>query len=187
MSEAAFETLTNLKAAVLPPALASRTDWDVPIQAIGDGVAAAFAQHCNRLFAYDAAAVYETAGEKNFLSLPLYPIASITEIAMKYAFDAAYVAEAGVVANFHAESGIVEFATTLGDHLSLIRCTYAGGYQSFPTDLIAAWHTQVQHEIEQRDILRRLGAREGEEDAGFASLTLIPRVKEMLHPFIRYT
>lgn len=62
------------------------------------------------------------------------------------------------------------------------------GATPVPGDLLHAWHLQVQSEIEMTNLLRGVAAKRPEDktEAAKTDLRLIPRVTEMLRPFVRY-
>ena len=198
--------LSGLKAAVLPAALAERSDWDDAIAALGSGVAAAMQAHCNRLFARIEDDVCARAANCSYLSLPRFPLEAVMSLEVKDDETAGWVAQPlGTILTFNPASGLVEFGSTIGSWNARVRATYTGGFwadetednsgtlpegaSAVPADLLHAWHLQVQHEIEATNLIRGVAAKRSEDKSGetaAAETKLITRVKEMLQPFVRF-
>lgn len=192
-------TLENLKSAVLPPALQDNGDWDDQLLAIGSGVAAAMQRDCNRLFERIVDDTFERSADCSYISLPRFPIETVSTLEVKYDEAGGWTAQpANTIFSINQASGIVEFGTRIGTWTGRVRVTYTGGYwpadtpdkpdaaSDVPEDLLHAWHIQVQHEVEALGLFTGQSAAADASEKKLASVTLIPRVREMIRPFIRY-
>jgi len=205
---AGFSNLTALKAQLLAASLRTRTDWDTQIRALGLGVAAAINAHCNREFSREEGGFYVTSGGRLSLILPRYPVETITAIETRDSAASDWVDELASLDYSENLSGLVKFETPLGDG-GQIRVTYTGGYfgetldstddgsptavpegaASIPDNVLTAWHLQCEALWRAKDKLGTMIKDEPDSQGGTAALTnieLIPMVKAMLAPFVRY-
>lgn len=123
-------TLAELKAHLLAPALRSATDYDVPIAALGSGVAAMFERRCNRKFGRVVGDTFECSADRAHVSLPRYPVEAVTKIELRETLAGAFVEQplGDTVLNLSAGSGLVYLAGQLGDTSMRLRLTYSGGF-----------------------------------------------------------
>jgi hypothetical protein len=127
--------LSELKAHLLNASLRSETTFDNAIAALGKGVAARFARACNRDFQRVVGAEHICDGDQTVVSLPRYPVESISAIALRELGSASYVDQgtpASLVQQLREHSGLVDFGAPLGNLGDLLKITYTGGYW-FPT------------------------------------------------------
>ena len=199
-----FGSLTSLKAAILPESLRARTEWDSVLAAMARGVAASFEEHCRREFIRLENATFAFTADCSQVSLPRFPVETIISVERRDSLSDGWQ-DLGLASiyNLSEASGLVEFGSVLGGHLSRCRITYTGGYwvdvsengsgtlpagaTPLPFDLVSAWHLQCHHEVDRRDLIRNAAAKK-ESDAALPSvskLELVPRVAEILQPFRR--
>lgn len=175
MANAGFGPLIELKRHVLPDALRSKTTWDSQLTLIGKGVVASFERYCNRTFERAAETTYEFQGGVTGVVLPRYPLEAVTDLDLKLAGESTWDDYNDSLANWDAESGIVEFEIIMGSAQDKVRVSYTGGYwwetaetedtsqpagsTAIPDELKNAWAMQVQAEIENRNLIGVMGAR----------------------------
>jgi len=202
MADLILGELEILKAQVLPVTLVTRSDWDAQISAIGKSVAKAFDAHCNRILRRAVDFEEIIAADTTFSALSIYPVESISEVALRSTFDGAFVATANTIVDMAEDGGIVYFFGQLGTGDQRARITYTGGYwvdvttdqsdtlptgaTALPSDIFNAWCIQVQREILLRDALGTRGLNE-EIAPNAGDLELLPSVKAMLAKYVRFT
>ena len=145
---AGFSNLTTLKAYLLAPALRPATDYDTAIATIGLGMADMFANHCNRDFAWNAAAADVAQGNREFWFCRRFPVASFTKVELRFFRADPWTDISGQPLASDEEKGLIHFGYTLGRSPIQVRVTYAGGYfweQKEPTD--AGYPTAVPDAI----------------------------------------
>lgn len=205
---AGFSNLTSLKAQLLAQSLRTRTDWDTQIRALGVGVAAAIGAYCNRDFLREEDGFFTTSGGRQSLILPRYPVEEISAIETRDSAADDWVDELDSLDYSEGLSGLVKFETALGEG-GQIRVTYTGGYfwetkeptdvgyptatpagaATIPDNVVTAWHLQCEALWRAKDKLGTKIKDEPDSQGGTAALTnieLLPMVKAMLAPFIRY-
>jgi hypothetical protein len=198
--------LSNLKAAVLPEDLRAMTDWDNALADLARGVAASMQTFCNRRFERIEDDTFERAADCSYLSLPRFPVEEVSLLELKVDETSGFgPLPANTIWSLIKQSGLVEFGGRLMTWDARVRVTYTGGFwadytednsgtqpdgsTAVPADLIHAWHLQVQNEIESTNLLRGVAAKRTNDKAETATsdLKLITRVREILHPFVRYS
>lgn len=195
-----FGSLTQLKALVLPESLRAETTWDAQLTALGLGVVAMFERHCNRLFLRTAGDVYYHDAAARVLSVPRYPIETVTTVALKLALETSYTTQADIVANTDLGAGLIHLTQILGGAQDQIKVTYTGGLwwdttedasgtqpagsTAVHADLIQAWAQQVQHQIEAADLLKLGSAKDKPATSG---MEMLPLVKNILRPHTRFS
>lgn len=204
-----FSPLSTLKAHLLAEAQRQFTDYDAALTAIGTGVAAAFEKFCNRKFQRtEDDTVTFTAAREVFI-LPRYPVEEVSAIALQVQYSDGFVAQSiSQILNVHLASGVVRFGGTLGSDLDLVQLTYTGGYwwstteeadgtealpdgaTALPADLFEAWLLQCKKVWQVNDPLQTGIATGGANvqlvGLSLAGLELLPLVKQMITPHIRY-
>lgn len=125
---AGLSSLAVLKAALLPAGLVASTDYDAILLAVGKGVAGQMERHCNRLFQRVVDDVFECTADRAHVSLPRYPVESISEVALRETLTAGFVAQADAIENQSLAAGMVYFGAELGGWMDRLRITYTGGY-----------------------------------------------------------
>lgn len=198
-------TLATLKAALLPSGSVSRTDWDDVLARLGRGVAAVFARHCNRQWAWQEDAQFTAPAPCIGLALDRYPVADVSALELKNAGEEgedAWHSILGSMASVHEPSGIVQFIGIEGAEGELIRATFDGGYwfddseeqdgeqpegsTLLPDDLALAWTMQCQDVAESLSLFKHGALRPVDKQKGeraLAEMTLIPAVKDILAKF----
>lgn len=200
MANAGFGSLTLLKKLVLPETLRSKTTWDAQLTQMGLGVVAAFERHCNRLFARGTGLLYYRDAACRTVSVPTFPIESVTSIGLRLALESAYTTQADIVANVDNGAGLIYLTQVLGGSQDQLKITYAGGLwwdttendsgslpagaTAVPADLISAWAAQVQHQVEASDMLKLVSVN---AKPATGSLELLGLVKDMLMQHIRFS
>lgn len=201
--------LDMLKRFLLAPALQIAPDYDAKLVLIGRGVAAQIEQYCSRKFQRIVADTYVTSADKMRIVLERYPIETISKIEIRDDMATGWVdqgAVTNVVFNMREESGILEFAGSLGAALSRIRITYTGGYffetaeptdSGYPTaqptgsealtdELRFAWLMQCQHVWSQMDKLGVAIAEKPSSDSPMLKLQWLPEVEDIIRDYRRF-
>jgi len=205
-----LSSLTYLKAQLLAEALREGTEYDAQIRALGAGVAGALDNFCNRKFAYAANDTVIFSGDRAHYYLPRYPLNDAADLTVetRVARTDAW-AELDATLTTNPQTGLLDFGFELGSPLVQVRVTYTGGYwfdtseagsgtlpagatalaDSAP-DVLAAWLLQCKKVWEVADPLggRIVPSKDVPQLVGLslAGLELIPIVKEMLRPHMRY-
>lgn len=197
MLSAGFQTLSDLKARLVPEAAEVETEWDAKLAAVGKGVAGAFDRYCGRTFERGTGVVEEYEAQATAWTLMRYPVESIAAIALVES-DGSTSAIDTDDALLNARSGIVEIADYRGSRIQRIRITYTGGYwlddggsqpsgsTPLPWDVLEAWVQQVQHAIEAAGLFGDAGMRPAENTALLAAADLTPFVRTVLSSYRRY-
>lgn len=202
---AGLSSLRKLKQAVLPDSMRESAMWDDTLVSLGLGVAEVIERHLDRRLAWLVTDIMESDAQRTVISLPRYPVASITAVEMQSTPTGAWEDIIGSVARFPKVTGLVLFRSPPGDESSTLRVTWSGGYwwdtnedgggeqpegsTLLPPALFTAWAMQVQAHCTALDLF---GAQAGKEVLGAASnlLTnaeaLTPAVVTMLKPFRRF-
>lgn len=208
---AGLGSLAELKAFLLAASMSGVADTanDANLTRIGLGVAGMFEEHCNRVWAYDAAAKDEFSANRSFLVARRYPL----NLAVPLVVERCDSLVAGVQVwtpipdgayNVSAEAGIVYLAGYQGNYLSRVRLTSAGGFwwlgldanltppagaAVVPDGLKLAWLIQCQALWTVRDDLgiAIAGQRAGDQPSlTLPAYDLVPEVANTLRDFVRY-
>ena len=200
---AGFDSLTDLKAYLLPSTLRGRDDWDTEIAILGKGVAAAFDRYCNRLFARRTGATMIVPADRWHVVVERYPIEQVTQVELKRDEETGWQAQEGAVEFVREDNGVVDFGSIMGRPNELLRLTYDGGYwwdesednsgslpsgaTALPEDLHLAWLQQVKDLWIRRDKLGQSFHREDQAPAAeLLKGELLPMVKHTLSAYRRY-
>lgn len=203
--------LTQLKIFLLNESLRSDTQWDAALELLGKGVARRMQTFCNRVFERTADDEFEVSADRLHVALPRYPVEAAPTIELRDDLTTGYVAQTynDLVVDHNLAAGLIRFAAEPGPSTSRLRFTYTGGLwvpdddaqtpeddsdlpagaTLVPEDLRLAWSLQCQRTWSVRD---NMGIDvSGERSVQFVSSTLaglelVPEVKEMLRPFVRY-
>lgn len=201
--------LDDLKQFILAEAIRSQTDKDAVLQAIGKGVAAAFDRHCNRWFSYAEGAVDKFSADREIWNLSRSPVVAIDSVQTKSSDAEGWVAQTGLVQNSDLDRGFLDFGGLVGDHRTLVRVAYTGGFffeplepddDGYPTatpegstpvpdDLKTAWLLQCQAVMEAKDHLLPVGlASDGSPlpSVTVKDVALLPIVLDTLRAYIRF-
>ncbi len=201
-----LSNLATLKAWLLPSGLVSGTDYDGQIAAIGKGVAGQMEKSCNRLFGRTVSDTFECSGDRAHVSLPRYPIETVTTVEVRTDIAAGFVAQTGAILNNALQAGLIYFGADIATHFDRLRITYTGGYFfetleptdmgyptatpsgsfALPSDLLLAWKLQCEHVWGQRD---KLGLAVGDKPTAtppLAQIELLPTVLATLSSFRRH-
>ncbi len=130
---AGFSSLTALKAHLLNESLRSDTTYDAPILAIGLGMASLFEGTLNRKLGRVVGDTFTQRGGKKMMLLPRYPIEAVTQIEARVGNGDAWEVQDNLIDWYSADSGLVNFASVLGNPRWQVRATYTGGFW-WPTD-----------------------------------------------------
>lgn len=206
-----FSNLSLLKTHLLTAALVSGTDYDVPIAALGKGVAELFQKRCNREFKRVATGTFDFSADRSHVVLPRYPVEAITKVELRDTLADGYVDQGAVndfILQLSENSGLVLFNGIAGGCDARIRLTYTGGYHvnvleptdtgyptalpagatALPNDLLFAWLFQCEYVWGLRDKLGISVAKEaGAISATVASVELLPLVDRTLRDYTRHT
>jgi len=201
--------LITLKRFLLATDLVARTTWDEKITALGQGVARLFERHCNRRFERTADAIDIFTADRRSWTLQRFPVESIATIEQRDTVSGGWVslgAVDSILIGWDAGSGVVQFGTVLGPYTSNLRITYTGGLWFDTTedatgvmpadatllieDIKLAWLLQCQKAWQVMDPLGT-GMTKGGGDVqlvglSLAGLEVIPQVKQLLAPHVRY-
>lgn len=206
MANTGFGPLIELKRHLLPEALRSKTTWDDQLTLIGKAVVARFERFTNRTFARATADTYTFQGGVTGVVLPRYPIEDVTDLDLKINGATSWDDYNDSIANYSADSGIVEFEIVMGRADDLVRVTFDGGFwwetaetedtaqpagsTAIPDDLKDAWMVQTQAEVEARNILGTVGASIGTNSRNtpndLTNHQLLPLVEKVLTPHRRF-
>lgn len=201
--------LYTVKQHVLGSSLATSTEFDTVLATLAKGVAAQFEKFCNRKFPRLAGDTFICPANRDFVTVLRYPIESISALAQKSSEADGFVtlgAVNSVLSGIQNAAGIVQFGTQLGSHLEQVRITYTGGYfyetleptdggyptsqpsgsTALPEDIRLAWLLQLGEVWNKRDKLGLGISGKPDDQAGLATLKLIPAVEEMLRPHRRF-
>jgi hypothetical protein len=201
--------LITLKRALLATDLVARTTWDEKITALGQGVARLLERHCNRRFERTDGAVDQFTADRRSWTLQRFPVESIASVEQRDTVSGGWTslgAVDSILIGWDAGSGIVHFGAVLGPYTSLLRITYTGGLWFDTTeddtgvmpadatllieDIKLAWLLQCQKAWQVMDPLGT-GMTKGGGDVALVGLSLaglevIPQVKQLLAPHVRY-
>lgn len=130
---AGFSSLTALKAHLLNESLRSDTTYDAPILAIGLGMASLFDGYLNRKLGRMVGDIFVQRGGKKMMLLPRYPVEVVTQIEARVGNGDPWEVQDNLIDWYSAESGLVNFASVLGNPRWQVRATYTGGFW-WPTD-----------------------------------------------------
>lgn len=195
--------LIELKRRLLPSTLTSATTYDTAITAIGRGVAGLFDTHCNRKFARLAGAVDQFSADRMSWVLARFPLESVTGISTRDDINSTWVSyePTELIVNQDEPSGLLQFGTILGSHLSQVRVTYTGGYwydtaetedtslpsgaTRVPYAIKEAWYLQCEAVWAAREKIGGNLAKAG-GDSALATMEIIPVVKLMIEAHRRF-
>ncbi|WP_411846443.1 hypothetical protein AAFN60_02045 [Roseibacillus persicicus] len=189
-----LSSLSSLKQHVLFDGLDDATDWDTQLQTVGESVLAQFERHTNRRLTRTVDEAYRRSGGIDCLILRALPVESIGTLSLN-----GDDLSADNIRYWDAPSGMVQFESYLGTPRDLITLNHTGGYwvdanddvselpsgaTVVPSDLLHAWHLQVQATIEFTNLLYSGAARpDGETSPALPGLT--EAVTHLLRPYRR--
>jgi len=194
-----LSTLATLKSRLLIAANATATTWDHPLQQIGTAVAKAIDRHCNRRLAWNPAHLYTIQADLRSLSLPGYPIHEITAVTLQ-----TNNAPSATITRYQLfkDSGILEFARLLGTYDQALTVEYSGGYKTgnettappstvppVPDDILEAWLLQcaeIAHQSRIFEARAQTKLTDAPSPSSFAQIALLPSVRQLLTPHLRY-
>lgn len=199
---AGYLSTTNLRARLVPAAQAANAQWDAAISALGLAVAGVIDAHLNRTVARKAGHVFRRTADTSFLSVPAFPLETVTSLTLVSAATETGAADAsGMIIGINKDAGIIHFGGAPGDHTQTLVCTYTGGFwlddggtqpsgsTALPEALLGAFVLQCQVTAEATGLFRAAGLRrDGDDTPGRqpAKLDLAPLVAATLAPFRRY-
>jgi len=125
---AGFSNLDWLKKQVLAGTLASSTDFDPLIQALGLGVAAQFARYCNREWNYAAGIMEVFSGDRPHWFARRAPVTQFTKVELRFFMADPWTNITGQPVSVDEEKGYIDFGYTLGRRPMQTRLTYNGGF-----------------------------------------------------------
>jgi hypothetical protein len=201
--------LIELKRFLVAPDMVTDTTWDAKITALGKGVAGLLERHCNRRFERQANATDIFSADRMSWILQRFPVEALASIDQKDQASDGFVslgAINSVITNWDARTGRVDVGAILGLHSSWVRLTYTGGYwfdttedetgvmpegaTLLPGDVKLAWLLQCKKAFEVMDALGtgiiKGGANVQLVGLSLAGLEVIPQVKQLLSPHVRY-
>jgi hypothetical protein len=213
---AGLSNLDKLKKALLGNGLAADPQFDIAIKAIGLGMAGLCETFCNRQLAYLENDTLIFSGDRSHYYLPRFPIVSVDKVEMRYFIADDWTDITGQPISWNPETGLLHFGYTLGRNPLQVKVTYTGGFwyemlepddDTYPSDLPtaitdnqqlearkfrlpdtlqSAWLLQCQEVWNKRDKLGMGMADVPDKQVSLERLALIPIVKQMLQPFVRY-
>lgn len=202
MANLGLGNMIELKRHLLSPDIVSQTKYDVRITDIGQGVAKLFDKFCNRKFERASGTTDIFHAERSVWILERYPVETITTVEERIDVATGWVSAGAVnsvLQNWDANSGLVQFPSVNGSHLSELRITYTGGYwfdtaetentsqpagsTLVPDDVKEAWYLQCKKVWENYDPLGKKIAQDVDEKTPI--LKLLPAVEEMLRGHVR--
>lgn len=196
-----LSSLTQLKAAILPAAMRSRTDFDTQLTTIGNAVQALFEQHCNRRLTYAASETHTQNGADLLcLSLPRYPVVSVASLTLRDVSAVDTTLDL-TETRLDKQAGLLHFRATPGDWYDQLLVVSTGGYYvdtsenqsgslpsgatALPDDLRSAYYLQCKALAEAQGILGA-GAAASEKDKTKAEADLLPMVASVLRQYRRF-
>lgn len=201
---AGFSSLTALKGQLLAVTLRSRTDWDSQLTALGLGVAATIEDSLGRKLARLLGDTHTVPGDTAVVSLPRYPIETITAVAYRDRSAADWQDATGQLYTWSSAAGLAYLDGQLTDHLGQVRVTYSGGYwwdtsettpgtlptgaAALPAALHSAWLTQCRDQWRAMDPLGTSLAKSSEaatQTPTLGQLALSPAVLAAIAPYRR--
>lgn len=195
-----FRDLPYLRRRLLPADYDADGEHDADLQAIGEGVAAAFDAFCGRRLRREVDAIYECSAEQGSIVLPLYPLEDISAVTLVDGEDETDIT--ATIAGRNLTAGIVWFGRAPGWHDQQLRVTHTGGFwcqdgeeempagaTPLPGDILAAWIHQCRAIADAENLFRVKGAGRGDaKNAGpitLLNLELLPGVRKALQLYIR--
>jgi hypothetical protein len=212
-----FSNLATLKANLLAPALVTSTDFDARITTLGLGVAAQFANYCNRKFDRAVNAQEIFAADRVRFLLSRFPVESVSLVELKLAESTGWqqldAPPWNILQTIDTKSGIIVFpnGNDVGPDYAQVRITFTGGFwwpvldsgdagypdtipagaNALPYDLIQAWLTQCRNVWNAMDKIgdkiTEVGSNVRQPSEVIAGLDLAPAVKLTLNNFARYS
>lgn len=189
--------LTQLKARILSPEVASQTRFDTRLAAVAAGVAAAFDSYCGRTFIRAEGAMDRHPGGSGFYTVARYPVESVASATLAYSDGST---EAMEIARFSRSAGLVHFLSAQGRETDEVRIVSTGGFwadtsatldgtlptgaAALPADLLDAWVLQCDHEARVRRIFGGTSTEDMSEGLP-VEFDLLPRVKRVLGQYMR--
>lgn len=178
--------------------LETDTTYDAQLTLVIRSVSVWFEHEANRELSRQVGTVYEFAADETELTLPCYPIESVTRLEYKSDEINGWVARPTV--RYQVRRGcIVWLAEKLGSYLEQGRVVYTGGYvlpgetalpgqAALPQDLEQAAVEQVTYWFQNRE---RIGLARCWENAGtyrqfYGDLSLLPSVRKLLTKYRRW-
>jgi hypothetical protein len=203
---AGFSNLKSLKEQILAPVLRAQSNYDASLLEIGKGAAGFVEYFCNRHFQRVENATDTFEGGREGWVLERYPVESIAKLEYKEHFESVWVEQPGAIASVLESAGLVRFCSLLGVRSSLLRITYTGGYwwdtsdtgdqpmpagaTALPDPVRTAWLLTVRKVWESIDKqgsnVTKVGSGATFVTESLGGLDVVPQVREMLRPFIRY-
>jgi len=204
---AGLSNLATLKRRLLAESLRGREDWDDALVQLGRGLAGSFERYCNRLLerVVDGTDVFIASNSHWFVRR--CPLETVSKIELRYDYATGWQEQPlTALSNVTETSGFVNFGQPIGDHTGLIRLTYTGGYwwdseesgatsrpsaaAGLPDNLLEAWLLQAETIWSARDkigsAIASVGSGSQFVSGTLPALDLIPLVRTMLQPFVRY-
>jgi len=120
--------LDTLKGQLLGSSHKKESQFDDVIIALGQGVAGAMDQFCNREFAYAENFTEIFMGNRSFWFVKKYPFVSFSKVELKYFASDNWTDISAQPLIINPETGQFNFGYTLGPAPLQVRITYTGGY-----------------------------------------------------------
>jgi len=195
---------TTLKRWLLPDSWQSETTKDTVIAELGIGVARQIEGFCNRKFGRATSQVGPVmSADSRIYFCDRYPLEAKPTFEMRSSGSDTWTAQSGVVSQWSADTGIVQFDTPLGTHYDVIRATSTGGYwidsaetgdtslpsgaTLLPEGIKLAWLNQCRHHWTSFGMQVNLGEISAAMMVEIRqAYNLIASVKEGLAPYVRF-
>lgn len=206
MLTAGYLTIADLKAQVLPPGLAARSDQDAKLAKLGLGVAARFDRHIGGHLTREERTEERMGGpgiDWYFLSACPLETSGLTCLVVSAPGTASESASAVTPDSIDVAAGLIKVPGVSSS--DALRTTYTGGYwlddgddapagsTPLPDDLMLAYLQQCTHEADLLDLFGGGATPKADDAAKLAALrrleagTLIASVRETLNGYVRFS
>jgi len=195
-----LSSLTQLKTFLLPPAMATRTDFDAMLTMLGTGVTALMESYCNRKFSRVVGDTYSAGARNVCYSLPRYPLEVVSSVSLQ---TDVVTDITDTIVRTELLPGLVHFISPCGFDTDTIVFTFTGGWWwdtsedqsgtmpsgafALPTDIQMAFFLQMKAVCEAQDVfgLRAAGGEDKAKPSTSMMLELIPAVITILNLYRR--
>jgi hypothetical protein len=120
--------LATVKNFVLPAAIVGDTSYDGVLAAIASGIAGRFQSYCNRRFARVVNDISRFPANRSHYYLPRYPFETVASLTLRATAQDPWSDVTSAIIQKDELIGLIDFYVILADEMSLLQCTYTGGF-----------------------------------------------------------